>query len=95
LLESIVAIAPAFHEVHFFIAKEMLDLGEPARRADAVTAAERGLRLAPHSINAPLGHYVLADIYRSSGRLREFAREAALARALEQQRRSHSIGQAR
>jgi hypothetical protein len=35
---------------------------------------------------APLGHYVLADIYNRQGRPGEAAREVALGRALEARR---------
>ncbi len=63
LLESIPRIAPQFAEVHFYLAKALLDLGDRSRLPEAIDAAQRGLRMAPNSPMAPLGHYVLADIY--------------------------------
>ena len=47
----------------------------------------KGLELAPRSEYAPLGHYVLADIYNRQGRAREGAQELARGRALEEQGR--------
>jgi hypothetical protein len=37
---------------------------------------------------APLGHYVLADVYSRRGRLKDAEREAAEGRKLEQRRAS-------
>ena len=45
--------------------------------------ARKGLELAPKSPHAPLGHYVLADIYNRQGRSREAAEQLARGRALE------------
>lgn len=84
LLESIPRIAPEFGEVFFYLAKALLDLGDRARFPDAVTAAKRGLQLAPESPSAPLGHYVLADIYNIEGRRAEAQRELGLGQQLEQ-----------
>jgi choline-sulfatase len=84
LLEAIPPIAPEFREVFFYIAKALLDAGDPARRGDAVAAAQRGLQLAPESPAAPLGHYVLADVYRLQGRPAEAERHFRLGRELEQ-----------
>ena len=81
LLESIPRIAPDFAEAHFFLAKALLDLGDRARFADAIRAAEHGLRLAPDSPSAPLAHYVLADIYRLQGRTSDAQREQRLGQA--------------
>jgi arylsulfatase A-like enzyme/Tfp pilus assembly protein PilF len=83
LLESIPAIAPDFHEVWFYLAKAYLDLGEPARLADAVAAAQEGLRKAPTAASAPLGHYVLADVYSIQGRLAESREQLRRGQALE------------
>jgi tetratricopeptide (TPR) repeat protein len=87
LLESIPALAPGFSEVYFFLAKAILDVGDPARFPDAAAAAAKGLELAPDSANAPLGHYVLGDIYRLQGRQRDSDREIGAGRALEQRQR--------
>ena len=83
LLESIPAIAPQLHEVHFYRAKAYLDSGDPARRQDAIAAAEQGLRLAPDSSSAPLGHYVLADVYALLGRREDAEREFRRGQELE------------
>jgi arylsulfatase A-like enzyme/tetratricopeptide (TPR) repeat protein len=83
LLESIPPIAPNFPDVYFYLAKALLDLGDPARRSDAIAAANRGLQLAPDSSSAPLGHYVLADIYQLQGRPTEAERELQAGQALE------------
>lgn len=83
LLESIPRIAPDFAEVHFFLAKALLDLGDRRRFPDAIAAARRGLQMAPESPQAALGHYVLADLYTLEGRAADAARELRLARQLE------------
>jgi choline-sulfatase len=80
LKQSIVS-NPRFAEGHFFLAKAYLDAGRHLQ--DAVQLAQKGLALAPRSEYAPLGHYVLADIYNRQGRAREGARELARGRALE------------
>ncbi len=80
LKQSIVS-NPRFAEGHFFLAKAYLDAG--TKLDEAVTLAEKGLQLAPRSEYAPLGHYVLADIYNRQGRAREGAEELARGRALE------------
>ena len=71
--------------MHFFLAKALLDLGDQRRWPEAVQQARRGLELAPTSESAPLGHYVLADLYRLQGRSAESERERALGEGLEQQ----------
>ena len=87
LLESIPRVAPQFGEVYFYLAKALLDLGDRARFPEAIDAAERGLRLAPNSPTAPLGHYVLSDIYTLDGRTADAQRELRLGRQLEQRTR--------
>lgn len=90
LLESIPRLAPDFADIHFFLAKALLDTGDRAKQAAAIDTATRGIRLAPRSPNAPLGHYVLADVYRLQGRAADAAREMAQGRAL--QRRNETQG---
>jgi arylsulfatase A-like enzyme/tetratricopeptide (TPR) repeat protein len=87
LLESIPPIAPQFGEGYLYLAKALLDLGDRARFPEAIDAAQRGLRLAPNSPTAPLGHYVLADIYDLQARTADAQRERQLGRALEQRTR--------
>lgn len=84
LLESILPLAPAFHEVHFYLAKAYLDTRDPAKLGDALAAATRGLRLAPLSTSAPLGHYVMADVYMLQGKHAEAEQERRRGQALEQ-----------
>ena len=52
----------------------------------AAQAATEGLSQKPDRAIAPLGHYVLADVYSRMGRENEAAREVARARALERGR---------
>jgi tetratricopeptide (TPR) repeat protein len=80
LKQSIVS-NPRFAEGHFFLAKVYLDAGTNLQ--EATSLARKGLELAPTSEFAPLGHYVLADIYNRQGRAREGAQELARGRALE------------
>ncbi len=85
LLESIPPIAPDFPDVYFYLAKALLDSGDAERLGAAREAAERGLRSAPTSTSAPLGHYVLSDIYRLQGRGDDAQRELRAGQQLEQQ----------
>jgi choline-sulfatase len=80
LKQSIVS-NPRFAEGHLFLAKAYLD--SESNLNEAVRLALKGLELAPKSEYAPLGHYVLADIYNRQGRAREGAQELARGRALE------------
>lgn len=83
MLRSIPALAPGFGEVYFYIAKALLDEGDGSRLGEAAQAAQRGLQLAPASASAPLGHYVLADIYGLTSRPADAARELQRGRDLE------------
>jgi choline-sulfatase len=74
---------PQFGEGHLFLAKAYLD--SESHLDEAITLARKGLQLAPKSEYAPLGHYVLADIYNRQGRSREAQQEVAQGRALEAQ----------
>ena len=82
LKQSIVS-NPRFAEGHFFLAKAYLDSG--SHLDEAARLALKGLDLAPRSEYAPLGHYVLADVYNREGRARDAAQELARGRALEAQ----------
>lgn len=75
------AMNPAFAEGYLYLAKLYLDQG--VRFDDAIALAQQGLALAPRSEYAPLGHYVLADIYNRQGRSAEAAEARARGRALE------------
>jgi arylsulfatase A-like enzyme/Tfp pilus assembly protein PilF len=76
---------PNFAEGHLFLAKAYLDEGKDL--AEAARLARKGLELNPTSEMAPLGHYVLADIYNRQGRAADAAREVALGRAAERRAR--------
>jgi arylsulfatase A-like enzyme/predicted Zn-dependent protease len=74
---------PEFAEGYLYLAKALLDLGDlPA----AEQAATQGLSRRPERTVAPLGHYVLADVYSRMGRENEAAREVSRAQALERGR---------
>jgi arylsulfatase A-like enzyme/Tfp pilus assembly protein PilF len=70
---------PDFAEGHLFLAKLMFDVGD---RAEAVRLARRGIELAPEAEFAPLGHFVLADVYAAEGRRTDAEREMAAGRRL-------------
>ena len=72
---------PQFAEGHIFLARSYLDAGR--NFDEAVALARKGLELAPDAEVAPLGHYVLANLYNRLGRPGESAREAALGKAAE------------
>ena len=74
---------PEFAEGHLYLAKALLDLGDLQA---AEQAAKQGLSLNPERSIAPLGHFVLADIYSRMGRENEAAREVTRAQALERGR---------
>jgi arylsulfatase A-like enzyme/tetratricopeptide (TPR) repeat protein len=80
LKQSIVS-NPRFAEGHLFLAKAYLD--SESNLNEAVRLAQKGLELAPKSEYAPLGHYVLADIYNRQGRGGDAAEELSRGRALE------------
>jgi arylsulfatase A-like enzyme/Tfp pilus assembly protein PilF len=84
-LEGAVEANPSFAEGYFYLAKAHLD----ARRDlhGAIDIARKGLALAPDSPYAPLGHYVIADVYSRLGQPERAQREAAIGRRLEQRDR--------
>lgn len=59
---------------YLYLAKAKLDAGD---LDGAETAVRRGLALQHDESIAPLGHYVLADVYSRRGRARDAEREAA------------------
>lgn len=75
-----IAINPRFAEGYFYLAKFCLDGG---RFDEAAFNARKGLELGPESQYAPLGHYVLADVYSRQGRHADAARAAQTGKALE------------
>lgn len=81
--QAAVEARPDFAEGYLYLAKALLDGG---RLQAAEAAAREGLTKRPDRGIAPLGHYVLADVYSRMGRENEAAREVARARALERGR---------
>jgi tetratricopeptide (TPR) repeat protein len=71
-----------FARAYLFLAKSYLDLNENFE--EAMGLAKKGLELDPEAESAPLGHYVLADIYNRLGRRAEYSAELQKGRALEQ-----------
>ena len=76
-----IAANPMFSEGHLYLAKLLLDLNRDL--PEAARLAARGVELKPDGEYAPLGHYVLADIYNRQGRHADSAREAQRGRMLE------------
>ncbi len=74
-----VELQPDFGTGHLYLAKALLDLGE---LDEAAEAARTGLEKQPAPDIAPLGHFVLADVYSRQGRGDDAAREAAKGRRL-------------
>lgn len=74
-----IAANPDFAEGHLFLSKLLLDAG---RLDDARTMALKGLALKPRPDVAPLGHFVLSDVFGREGRTADAAREAAEGRRL-------------
>ncbi len=58
---------------YFYLAKFHLDRGRDLD--EAARLAERGLEIGPESAYAPLGHYVLADLYSRRGMHADAERE--------------------
>jgi choline-sulfatase len=72
---------PAFAEGHLLLAKAYLD--QEQNLADAFRLARKGIELEPHGEYAPLGHYIIADVFSRQGRRVEADQEAARGRELE------------
>jgi arylsulfatase A-like enzyme/Tfp pilus assembly protein PilF len=89
-LRKSVEINPGFAEGYFYLAKLLLD--QNRQFDEAIALARRGLEAGPRSEFAPLGHYVLADIYSRQGLHEQSRREAARGRELEAGHRSRSTG---
>ncbi|PYQ77936.1 MAG: hypothetical protein DMG01_13150, partial [Acidobacteria bacterium] len=76
-----IELNPGFAEGHLFLAKLYLDFEQ--NLDEAIALARKGIELAPESEFAPLGHYVIADVYSRRGKPAEAQQEAARGRALE------------
>jgi len=81
--------APEFAPAFFFLARERLGSGDLQEAADL---ARRGLRVDETSELAPLGHFVLADVYTRQGRRAEAEAELSAGRRLQAHRRVVSAG---
>jgi len=71
-----------FANGYIYLAKAYLDLGE--NFDEAMLLAKKGLELAPESEYAPLGHYILADIYNRLGQTDKYHEELRKGRQLQQ-----------
>ena len=76
--------APEFSPPFFFLAREQLAAGQLDAAADL---ARRGLAIDDRSAMAPLGHFVLADVYNRQGKRSEADDEVAKAHRIESARR--------
>jgi len=65
---QVASLNPRFAIGRLYLAKALLDTGD---LAGAEREAKAGLALTPDASLAPLGHYVLADVYNRQGRLGE------------------------
>jgi arylsulfatase A-like enzyme/Tfp pilus assembly protein PilF len=82
--------APEFGPAFFFLAREELGAG---RLDEAAALARKGLEVDEASRLAPLGHYVLADVYNRQGKPAEARDEVTKARRIEAgQRRPPASG---
>jgi arylsulfatase A-like enzyme/Flp pilus assembly protein TadD len=79
-LDDCVKKASEFGACYFFLAREELDAG---RLDPAADLAQRGLEAQPRSDTAPLGHFVLADVYSRRGQGQKAEEEAAKGKKLE------------
>ena len=79
-LRTGIAQAPEFGPCYWYLAREELDGG---RLDEAADLARRGLEAQPVSDVAPLGHYVLADVYNRRGEPAKAQEEVSKARKLE------------
>ena len=85
-LQKAIELNPNFGEGYLYLAK--FDLDTEQQLDEAVTLARKGIELAPNSEYAPLGYYVIADIYSRQGKTADAEREAARGRELERRRAS-------
>ena len=82
VLKEAIKAEKGFARAYLFLAKAYLDLDENFE--EAIGLAKTGLELDPEAESAPLGHYVLADIYNRLGRWAEYSAELQKGKALEQ-----------
>ncbi len=80
LFEQTVTLQPSFGTGFLYLAKAKLDAGD---LAGAESTARTGLDRQPEPEIAPLGHFILADVYSRQGRDEDAAREAEAGRRLQ------------
>jgi arylsulfatase A-like enzyme/Tfp pilus assembly protein PilF len=80
-LKEAIQADQGFARAYLFLAKAYLDMNE--NFDEAIDLAKKGLALEPESESAPLGHYVLADIYSRLGRWADYSTELQKGRSLE------------
>jgi tetratricopeptide (TPR) repeat protein len=68
LYRKVVSLAPEFAVGRLYLAKALLDVGD---LSGAESEARAGLAQKPDPKLAPLGHYVLADVFNRQGRFSE------------------------
>jgi arylsulfatase A-like enzyme/Tfp pilus assembly protein PilF len=83
--KAAVDLDPEFGTGYLYLAKALADAGN---LPGAEQAAVRGLKLNPDPAIAPLGHFVLADVYGAMGREADAQRQVALGRQLQGRVRS-------
>jgi len=74
-----VEIVPDFSLGHLYLAKALMDSGN---LLSAIEHAKKGLSLKPPREYAPLGHFILADIYNRMGKFADAESEYQKGRAL-------------
>ena len=79
LFRKVVVLAPEFAVGRLYLSKALLDLGD---LAGAEREARAGLAQKPDPTLAPLGHYVLADVFNRVGRFAEARAEQTAAERL-------------
>jgi tetratricopeptide (TPR) repeat protein len=79
LFRRVTELAPDFGTGQLYLAKALLDAGD---LAGAEQWARKGLAMKPDPNIAPLGHYVLSDLYNRQGRFKAAERELNAAKRL-------------
>lgn len=79
LFRQVTTHAPDFGTGQLYLAKALLDAGD---LAGAEEWARKGLLTKPDPAIAPLGHYVLSDVYNRQGRFKAAERELMAAKRL-------------
>jgi choline-sulfatase len=79
LFQKVIELQPKFGTGHLYLANALLNTGD---LAGAERYARTGLANRPDQAIAPLGHYVLADVYERRGRPADAQRELTAARRL-------------